>query len=147
MKDYADQLRKVLITAPEICTILYIIRKPNSNNSKFLTSFPPRIRSSKHLPVSRHSLRLWTDCIFHCIYSSKSRWHLSNLTCSCVLGLDLDSFSVINSAFSSFHSHFLEFDSHAKIAKLPRRCLFVWMIVYWQYTFIDVRVTCTSVIV
>ena len=64
MKDYADQLSKVLITAFEICTSLYIIRKPNSNNSKFLTPFPPRTRSSKHLPVSRHSLRLWTDVFF-----------------------------------------------------------------------------------
>ena len=36
MKDHADQLSKVLITASEICTILYIIRKPNSNNSKYL---------------------------------------------------------------------------------------------------------------
>ena len=57
---------KVLITASEICTILYLIRKPYSNNSKFLTSFPPRIRSSKHLSVSRHRVDFQYCVIFTC---------------------------------------------------------------------------------
>ena len=141
MKDYADQLSKVLITASEICTILYLIRKPNSNNSKFLTSFAPRTRSSKHLPVSRHSLRLWTDVFFIAYTPQKADDIYRTLLVRVFLDWIWIHFQSLIRLFRLFIAIFLN------SIVMPRRCLFVWMIVYWQYTFIDVRVTCTSKIV